>query len=218
MKIDFWHQRWLRNEIGFHQGHFNTHLEQFWNRLELTEGRRVFVPLCGKSLDLLWLRAEGYQVTGVEISAVAVRDFFEENDLVANVTRQGEFDCWEADGLTILCGDFFALKAEDLRDCSGIFDRASLIALPTEMRKEYVAHLSRIAPAKTRTLLVTMEYPQHQMQGPPFSVEEQEVRELFAGYASVDRLLILEILQENPRFQRKGLTRLHEKVYLLDPV
>jgi thiopurine S-methyltransferase len=217
MKHDFWHERWLRNEIGFHQQGFNTHLQEFWRSLGLPADAGVFVPLCGKTLDLLWLRAQGHEVMGVEISPVAVRDFFRENDLTPRVSRQGLFERWETDGLAILCGDFFDLGAGDLKNCSGVFDRASLIALPPEMRRDYAIHLRQITPPMARTLLVAMEYPQEQMQGPPFSVREEEVRELYDQAYDITRLYSLDILEENVRFQEKGLTSLIEKVYRLEP-
>jgi len=154
---------------------------------------------------------------GVEISPVAVRDFFRENDLTPRVSRQGLFERWETDGLAILCGDFFDLGAGDLKNCSGVFDRASLIALPPEMRRDYAIHLRQITPPMARTLLVAMEYPQEQMQGPPFSVREEEVRELYDQAYDITRLYSLDILEENVRFQEKGLTSLIEKVYRLEP-
>ena len=217
MKHDFWHERWLRSEIGFHQQEFNTHLQEFWPDLGLSSDAGVFVPLCGKSLDLLWLRAQGHEVTGVEISPVAVRDFFRENDLTPRMSRQGPFERWETDGLAILCGDFFDLGTADLQNYSGIFDRASLIALPPEMRKDYAVRLRRITPPGARTLLVAMEYLQEQMQGPPFSVREEEIRQLYGETYDIKRLYSLDILGEHARFREKGLTGLTEKVYLMEP-
>jgi len=114
MQAQFWHDRWEQNQIGFHQQDFNPHLQAFWDRLELPAGGTVFVPLCGKSRDLLWLRAQGFPVLGIELSPVAVRDFFAENRLEPQVTPQGKFERWEADGLVILQGDFFELTAADL--------------------------------------------------------------------------------------------------------
>ncbi len=217
MKHDFWHERWLQNEIGFHQQEFNTHLQEFWWRLGLASDAGVFVPLCGKSLDLLWLRARGHEVTGVEISPVAVRDFFRESDLTPRMSRQGLFERWETDGLAILCGDFFDLNVTDLQNCSGIFDRASLIALPPDLRKDYATHLCRIAPPKVRMLLVAMEYPQEQMQGPPYSVGEEEILGLYGHAYDTKQLYSLDILEEHARFREKGLTSLTEKVYLIEP-
>jgi len=217
MNPDFWHERWQHNEIGFHQQEINTHLQDFWGQLEVPAGGQVFVPLCGKSRDLLWLRARGHAVLGVEISPIAVRDFFAENALIPQVTRQGAFERHEADGLAILCGDFFDLSPEALQGVAGVYDRASLIALPLELRTRYAQHSVAILPAAARTLLVTMEYPQDEMSGPPFAVREDEVRRLYDKRYSIFCLFAKDILAENPRFRERGLQALTEKVYRLVP-
>jgi len=216
MEIPFWHDRWQRNEIAFHQAEFNSHLQDFWPSLGLKTGARVFVPLCGKSRDLLWLRAQGHTVLGVEISPIAVRDFFKENNLSPRIARQSPFEVREVDGLTIACGDFFALTSEWLADVQAVFDRASLIALPPAMRVRYVAHMVGILPPGAITLLVTLEYPNQSMEGPPFSVEEPEVRTLYEKYFAVTSLLRKDVLDESPRFRERGLTALYEHVYRLD--
>jgi len=215
MDISFWHQRWQNNEIGFHQPEINSHLQEFWPNLGLLPGAPVFVPLCGKTRDLLWLRAQGHAVLGVEVSPIAVRDFFAENRITPQVSRNESFEIWAADGLTILCGDFFALTPEWLDGVQAVFDRASLIALPPDLRPRYAAHLGQILPHSAKILLVTMEYPSNGMQGPPFSVEETEVRALYEGRFRVTSLLRKDILSENPRFRDRGLTALSEHVYLL---
>lgn len=218
MDISFWHDRWKQNEIGFHQAGFNSHLQEFWPSLGLTAASRVFVPLCGKSRDLLWLRTQGHSVLGVEVSPIAVSDFFQENRLTTNVTRDGPFEVWEADGLTIMCGDFLALTPDQLADTHAVFDRASLIALPPDMRARYAAHMATILPPSATLLLITMEYPTGGMQGPPFSVEENEVRKLYERRFRVTSLLRKDILAENPRFRERGLTSLHEHVYLMNRI
>lgn len=215
MKLDFWHQRWQQNQIGFHQREINTHLQQFWQQLALPDSSTVFVPLCGKSRDLLWLRAQGHEVLGIEISPIACAAFFEENGLQPDIDRRGVFQRFEADGLTILCGDFFQLTASDLKQIDGVYDRASLVALPPAMRLDYVRHLDAILPAPIRVLLITMAYSQAEMAGPPFSVHEDEVQSLYEGRFDIRLLSRLDILAENPRFQQKGLSALQENVYLL---
>lgn len=217
MKPDFWHERWQRNEIGFHQQQINAHLQDFWGQLAVPTGGLVFVPLCGKSRDLLWLRARGHRVLGVEISPIAVRDFFAENALTPQVLRQGAFERYEADGLAILCGDFFDLTPELVQAVAGVYDRASLIALPPELRTHYAEHNVAILPAAAGTLLVTMEYPQNEMSGPPFAVHEDEVRRLYDKRYTVTCLFNKDILAENPRFRERGLGALTEKVYRLVP-
>lgn len=215
MQPGFWHERWERAEIGFHKQEINVHLQQFWHRLEPRAGQRVFVPLCGKSLDLLWLAGEGHPVTGVELSPVAVEAFFQENDLRPRRWREGAFEIWEVDEIRVLLGDFFALEPRHVADCAGVYDRASLIALPPAMRERYVRHLDAILPPGMRVLLVTMEYDQSVMAGPPFAVGEAEVRALYEATHEVELLYTRDALAEESRWRDRGLTWLQEKVYRL---
>jgi thiopurine S-methyltransferase len=215
MEPSFWHERWERAEIGFHKQEINVHLQQFWHRLELQAGQRVFVPLCGKSLDLLWLAGEGHRVTGVEISPVAVAAFFDENGLQPRRWREGVFEMWEADEIRILLGDFFALESRHVADCAGVYDRASLIALPPAMRARYARHLDTILAPGIRVLLVTMEYDQAVLPGPPFAVGETEVRALYEPAHQVELLYVRDALSEESRWRDRGLTWLQEKVYRL---
>ncbi|WP_303907318.1 thiopurine S-methyltransferase [Thiohalomonas denitrificans] len=215
MDVEFWLDRWVRGETGFHQPEVNTHLQTFWDRLELAPGARVLVPLCGKSLDMLWLLSEGYQVLGVEVSPLAVQNFFAENDIPAEVVPSDPFTRYRADDLEILCGDFFDLTPERLKGVGGVYDRASLVALPPAMRKRYTDHLKVLFPGKLEALLVTMEYPEGEMDGPPFSIGEQEVHALYGDNCDIERLTVFDLLDEAPRFRDKGLTRLQETVFRL---
>ncbi len=217
MHEQFWHERWQQGQIGFHQREINRHLQDFWGVLALPPASRVFVPLCGKSLDMLWLRAQGLEVVGVEFSPIAVRDFFAENGLEPTVTPAGRFERWEADGLVILRGNFFDLTPAEIDGCAGVFDRASLVALPAEMRPRYARHLTSLLPAHARTLLIAFEYDQRQMQGPPFAVLEDEVVALYQDRFHIERLLTLDVLADEPGFRQRGLTWLVEKVYRLEP-
>lgn len=215
MHLQHWLDRWENNQIGFHQQHINTHLEDLWADAHFPSGCRVFVPLCGKSRDMLWLRAQGHEVLGIEISPRAVTDFFVENDLQSQVTRDARFERHTCDGLTLLSGDYFDLRPEDLADIGAVYDRASLVALPPAMRADYVRHMALIKPAAARTLLISMEYPQQEMDGPPFAVAEAEVRRLYQSLGQVERLRDMDVLADNPQFIKRGLSRLHEKVYLI---
>lgn len=215
MDPDFWHQRWRENQIGFHQPDVNLHLQAFWPQLGVPGGGRVFVPLCGKSLDMRWLRQQGCRVVGVEISPVAVQDFFREQGLQPDCTRTAHFERCSADGIELLCGDFFDLTRADLDGVAAVYDRASLIALPPSLRVDYARHLTGLLAPATPVLLVTLEYDQDQMQGPPFSVTESEVRRLFEAGFEVEVQHADDVLAREPRFRERGLTRLDEKVYLL---
>jgi thiopurine S-methyltransferase len=156
-------------------------------------------------------------VLGVELSPIAVQEFFDENDLVPTVTEYGKFERWESDGLVLLCGDFFDLQPADLEGCKGVFDRASLIALPSDMRQQYAQHMKTLMPASVQILLITMEYLQEEMQGPPFSVHDPEVRKLYTPHFEISVLFEQDILAENPRFADRGISQLAEKVYRLTP-
>jgi thiopurine S-methyltransferase len=214
MEPGFWHQRWASNQIGFHEGQVNAYLARHYAHLGLAPGETVFVPLCGKSVDLRWLADEGAHVVGVELSPIAVESFFVEQGLTPRTSQEGAFVIWESGPIRLLCGDYFALTPAHLVGVQAVYDRAALIALPPERRAAYVAQLDQLLPVARRTLLVTLEYLQEQMQGPPFSVPEREVRTLFAG-ADIERLGAQDVLADHPRFRDKGLTRLLECAYLI---
>ena len=213
MEPEFWHARWRDNLIGFHQPDINRHLQQFWPQLGAPPGAGVFVPLCGKSLDMLWLASQGHPVLGVEISDIAVRAFFEENKLQPDIEPGERFSIWRCGEITLLLGDFFDLTADDVAACGAIYDRASLIALPPDMRQSYANHLAGLFGPGTLSLLITLDYPQEQMNGPPFAVPEPEVRALFEPTFEVKALRSVEVLDDEPRFREQGLTRLTERVY-----
>lgn len=215
MKKDFWLERWEREEIGFHQDEINPYLREFWKQAQLAPNSLVFVPLCGKSRDMLWLREQGHAVLGVELSPVAVEAFFKECSLIPQRSGVGRFDCYEADGIRILCGDFFDLSKQDLAQVGAVYDRAALIALPPEMRAPYARHLLGILPRAVQMLLITLDYPQPEMSGPPFAVPVQEVETLFRERAGIHLLGQADVLAQNPRFQQRGVSRLQENVFRL---
>ncbi|TAN83969.1 MAG: thiopurine S-methyltransferase, partial [Gallionella sp.] len=188
MKKDFWLERWEREETGFHQGEVNPYLRQHWQKLHPAHGSVAFVPLCGKSHDMLWLCGRGHRVLGVELSAIAAQAFFEENGYTPHRSTSRKFERYEADGICILCGDFFDLCRDDLADVGAVYDRAALIALPPEMRERYARHLIHILPPATKILLITLDYPQAEMPGPPFAVSPGEVEALYREHAGVHLL------------------------------
>ncbi|CAM3966789.1 Thiopurine S-methyltransferase [Pseudomonas reidholzensis] len=212
MQAAFWHNKWAANQIGFHQAEVNPYLQAHWPALGLAPGSRVLVPLCGKSLDVLWLAAQGYRVLGIELSRRAVEDFFAEHGLQAEVSRRGAFEVWRSAEVELWCGDIFALQAGDIADCAGFYDRAALIALPLAMREGYRALLSEGLPAHCQGLLVTLDYDQAWVDGPPFSVPDDEVRAGFAGW-QVEQLEAPEIIDQSPKFSQAGATSLLERVY-----
>lgn len=213
----FWQARWEEGRIGFHQEEINPYLQRYWPRLNVPAGASVFVPLCGKSKDMLWLRERGHLVIGVEIVTRAVEDFFAENNIEADTYQQDMLTVWEGEGVKLYCGDFFRLDASDLNEVVAVYDRASLVALPPDLRSRYAAHLRAILPRKAGVLLVTMDYAQSEMQGPPFAVTQPEVHALYEAYFVIERVATEDILAANPRFREQGLTQLRENVYVLTP-
>jgi len=213
MQPEFWQQRWQTNQIGFHRDTPLPLLMKHWPILGLATGSRVFVPLCGKSLDMLWLAEQGHHVLGVDLSELAITRFFDERGLSPK-TRQSPFGIhYVAGAWELICGDAFALAPEVLQHCAGIYDRGAMIALPPEMRETYVATTWSRLPAGCQGLLVTLEYPQAEKSGPPFSVEEVELRRRFDGIHTLELLERRNILHHEPSFQAKGVSVLHTCVY-----
>jgi thiopurine S-methyltransferase len=215
LRPDFWHKRWQIGQIGFHQSAVDRHLEKYWPDLGLARGSRVFVPLCGKSLDLLWLQERHESVTGVELSAVALESFCMEHGIPARRRVLEHFDLYEASKLRLYRGDFFALTPELLGPVTAVYDRAALISWAPELRADYVSHLTAVTRPGTQTLLVTMEYAQSQMAGPPFSAGADEVEGLYARNHSIELLAREDVLASEPRLRSRGLTRLFEVCYRL---
>jgi thiopurine S-methyltransferase len=213
MQASFWHERWESSDIGFHRQEIDALLRQYWSGLALGHGQRVLAPLCGKSLDLLWLAGAGHPVTGVELSPLACAAFFAENRLSPRRYQRGPFEVWEADEIRILQGDFFDLGPSEVAECAGVYDRAALIALPPPMRADYVRHLAAILPAGVRMLLLTLEYDQSARAGPPFAVGEAEVRALYEPSYAVELLDTRDALAPDSPWRRQGLTWLTETVY-----
>jgi len=216
MNPDFWQQRWREGRIGFHQDAPTPLLLKHWPSLELPAAARVFVPLAGKSHDMAWLATQGHRVLGVELSQAAVEAFFAEHGLhpQRHDSRYGIH--YTAGNIELICGDAFALDETALADCGAVFDRAALIALPARMRQRYVDELHARLPAGCRGLLITMEYPQEQKAGPPFSVEEDEVRTLYARDWRVATMERRDILAGQARFIEEGVSALSTVVYRLD--
>ncbi len=215
MEAQFWQNRWRNGQIGFHQSSVDRNLRRHWPELPLRKGGRVFVPLCGKSLDLLWLRDQGHVVTGVELSARAIEDFCRENGVPARRRIQADFDVYEAENLELYRGDFFKLTASLVGEVAAVYDRAALISWAPELRSAYVAHLTAILRPRTQMLLITLEYPQAQMSGPPFSVTRDEVERLYSESFEIRELSRLDTLGSEERLRSLGVSSLFEVCYHL---
>lgn len=207
MEADFWHDMWESGEVGFHQKEINAFLHKHWENLNLQSTETVLVPLCGKTLDMLWLADLGHEVLGVELSEKALQEFLTENNLTGAPVQHAHYCGYELEKITLLCGDFFKLSAEDAKDVVAIYDRAALIALPPEMRVAYAKHITELLPEGGQILQVIMTYDQSTMSGPPFSVTEEELNALYAENFEITPL-------ETFSFSRKG-HEAEEKVFKL---
>ncbi|PMG20951.1 thiopurine S-methyltransferase [Vibrio splendidus] len=210
---EFWHNKWAANQIGFHLEDVNPLLIEFWKKTEPSYEKNVFVPLCGKSEDLIWLATKHSDVQGVELSQIAVRAFFSEHLYTPTVTQiNGQHELYQFDELNVYTGDYFSAPIQPV---DIIYDRASLVALPAEMRVQYIERLKQLLKPGGKILLVTLDYDQSEMAGPPFSVPKLEIDKLFAGYKIT--LLNQDIADdEHPKIAKKGLSRFSEEVYLIE--
>lgn len=215
MDADFWKQRWQEGRIGFHQDRVTPLLEMHWQELGLRPDATVLVPLAGKSLDMDWLAARGHRVIGVELSELAVHQFFSERGLDPAVHEDGNGTYHRVGDIVMLLGDAFALDDALLASCDAVFDRAALIALPPALRKRYADELYARMPAGCACLLITLEYPQHEKEGPPFSVGAHEVQSLFSPEWKIELLERKDILAEQPGFVADGVSALQTAAYRL---
>ena len=216
MEPGFWHERWREGRIGFHQPSVTPQLERHWDALRLAAGSTVFVPLCGKSLDMRWLAARGHRVLGIELSAIAVREFFSEQGLEPTLRETAYGLHHEAGPFEIIVGDAFGLDRAALAACAGVFDRAALVALPPDLRRRYAHGTWAALPQGCRGLVVTLEYPQAQKAGPPFAVAAEEMLVLFGEDWAPVLLERSDILATEPRFIEAGVDALASSAWRLE--
>ncbi len=180
MDAAFWHQKWEKGEIGFHEGEVNPLLTGHFEKLGLLKGARVFLPLCGKTRDFSWLLDKGYHVVGAELSKAAIKVLFRDLGIEPSISRVGELDHYQARGIDLFVGDIFDLSADVLGPVDAVYDRAALVALPAGMRSRYSAHLMQITDTAPQ-LLICFDYNQQLMEGPPFSIGDTEVKKHYGN-------------------------------------
>ena len=212
MKPRFWLERWQNDQIGFHQADYNPVLLEFWPSLHLTSGAKVFVPLCGKSLDMRWLESQGYEIVGVEIARQAIDHYFHDESEVRSKAVD-RFTSYHGHHTEILQGDFFDLMTPLLSGVEAVFDRAALVALPPDMRVRYADHMLRIIPDGAKILLITLEYDQGLVDGPPHAVDAQEVEGLYGRRCDVALLDAFITTALPPHFEKQGVREAIERVY-----
>ena len=215
MTPQFWHDRWKNNDIGFHQAAVHDGMAAHWASLGLPRGSDVLVPLAGKSLDMVWLADQGHDITGIELSEIAVDDFFKERGLTPATAARGGAVLKMGGPYALWCGDFFVISSKATRHVAAVYDRAALVAMPPEMRDAYVRHLIGLMPSTAVMMLVSLDYDPSQMTGPPFPVPETEIERLFGPMFSISIVQRHDIIEANPHFRKRGLTRLEETVSIL---
>ncbi len=213
-----WLEFWENNEINWHSDVVTQELEEYLGLLKLEPSDKVFFPLCGKSLDMIYMLNQGFSIIGVELSEIGIKQFFHENELDFTITQVDEFDLYSAKNIEIYCGDFFSLSPKHLCDVKAVFDRKSLIALDQNLRQKYVKHLNDIISLGVRVLLIILHYPQHQMSGPPFSVQKSEVESLFSMAFKYQELKSFQDIENRSKLMNAGVDYIENAAYCLQKV
>jgi thiopurine S-methyltransferase len=214
-KMTDWITRWQIGRIGWHRESVHSKLIEFIDYLKLHPGDTVFVPLCGKSNDMYYLLERGFKVIGVELSELAIVQFFEEHNLNYSIQKTDQFSIYRGDNITLYCGDYFELNSELLESVSAVYDRAALVALPIDLRAKYAQHLYSIISNGCRVLLLTLNYPQSQMGGPPYAVNKDEVVSLFSKGFECQQLQCFNDIENEPKFLRAGVEFIEKATYCL---
>ena len=215
MDPDFWLERWKQSDIGFHQLKVQPALALHWGALNVAQGAAVFVPLCGKSLDLVWLAGQGHRVIGAELSELAVDAFFSEHGLTPEIKTIDGFVIKSSDAFELWCGDFFALTSKHVPSIAAAYDRAALVAMPPALQPRYTAKLAELLKPDAPILLIGLDYNVDEMQGPPFSTPQSQVDALFADAFDVALIETHDGLAKSQHLAKRGVTRLEETSYLV---
>lgn len=206
MELSYWRSKWRKGKIGFHMKDGYPGLAEHWGSIDFNERAAVFVPLCGKSKDLIWLSENFDKVVGVEISEIAIEQFLKENSLEAKITSFADFKIYRSENIELWNGDFFKLPKHKLPSFDLVYDKAALIALPPDMRENYAAKIIELISEHTQLLLHLFEYHQMEMTGPPFSVSLDEVNSLYGQHFNIQILEKRDLGSDYyKKFQNRGL-------------
>lgn len=218
MELSYWQSRWQNDKTGWHMDVVYPLLKQYWQHLQLPEGANVLVPLCGKSKDLHWLADHHFHVIGVDVSQKALQSVMDKRSEAFSKSTSHGLTRYRSEAMELWEGDFLKVPAAEIPPLHAIYDKAALIALPPQQRKAYADKVLELCSPSTQIFLQTFEYEQAEMNGPPFSVHQKEVNELFGKHFKIDLLHEQSKFEELQGFHKRGLTSyLLEKVYLLRP-
>ena len=201
-----WHDRWAKGRTGWHETEGNAGLRAHWR----FDAERVLVPLCGKTPDLVWLAERGHDVVGVELSDIAIRDFFTEQHLSSEEVRESPLTAYRCRELpiTLYHGDYFEFNAPPF---DAVYDRGALVAIDPRLREKYVRHTRRLLAEDAAILLITLEYDQTVVAGPPFALMPDE---LDAYFGDLERVFEQDDIDNcPPKFREAGLTEIREVVW-----
>lgn len=188
MEHSFWHSKWQNNEIAFHEPQGNALLVKHSSVLLSTaKNPTIFVPLCGKTKDIGWFLSKGCSVVGAELSEVATQQLFEELNVQPVVEKTATGLKYSVEGLTVFVGDIFTLSSNDIGNIDGVYDRAALVALPEQIRAKYSVHIVEITQ-RAPQLVISFDYDQEKMPGPPFSVDVKTVSALYEQHYQITLL------------------------------
>lgn len=227
MDADFWHDKWKKQQIGFHLDTVNPWLVSQLPLLTAPLAKdcaeparipaRILVPLCGKTLDIDYLLQQGLQVVGCELSELAVEQLFARLEKVPTISEWSAGKLYQCANLWVFVGDFFALTPTDVGSIDWVYDRAALVALPKPMRDNYAKHIQALSPTASM-LLITLQYDQLQMSGPPFSVIDNEVAECYGKAYDIQTVKQKDLIEQEPRFKQQGLTAFIQTLFVLRPL
>jgi len=192
MEANFWHALWDNKDIGWHKDETNELLLRHFSTLGLVPKSRIFIPLCGKSVDIKWLLEQGYQVVGVELNELAIKELFEYLDIRPTIRQVGSLLHYRSENIDIFVGDFFDLRQELLGSVDAIYDRGAIVALPQTMRSEYTK-LLRTLTSNAVQLVITFDYDQSLMEGPPFSVDKKLLDSYYVEFYKIRLLETIRI-------------------------
>ena len=215
MEISYWKSRWEKNNIGFHNPEINSYLIEFAEKVLPTKAKTVFVPLCGKTKDMLWLSNLGLSVIGVEAVEIACIHFFEENNLEYTISKSHGFTIYSSGTIQLWCGSFFSLPSKIIASAEFIYDRASIVALPEKLRAKYIKKLIDESKTEVSMMVHAFTYDQNLMSGPPFSVPFEEISTFYAKHFEIKTLFNESVLKRYERYRTLGLNNLTEQVYHL---
>ena len=208
MQHEFWYQKWQKNEIGFHLNQPHPLLVKYMGCLNISPNSRIFIPLCGKSLDIHWLLTQGYHVVGIDLSPIAIHDLISTLGLSFTEMQSGNLSHFHHPQIDLFVGDFFELTIEQLGQIDAIYDRAALVALPEQMRSQYIQHLIHIGGHASQ-LLISFEYDQSIMAGPPFAISTQQLQDYYSSEYDIQLL-------DRQTELLKGKVNAQEKIWLLE--